>query len=243
MCCLMPTIRRASPEPHAGFDLGQTEPHVTVMQCISRGLSPGSHSSTIMKKTLLAVAALCAMTSGAVMAQQQDGKWQVRVRAVNLDAANKGAAADAGISVNDKVIPELDISYYFTPNFAAELILTYPQKHNVRSNGTKIGSLKHLPPTLLAQYHFTNFGAFKPYVGAGINYTRFSDAKLNDGSKIDMDKNSWGGALQVGFDYALDKNWSLNFDVKKVYIDTTINGVGKFKVDPLLVGVGVGYRF
>ena len=217
------------------------------MQWLSRGLSPDFDQTPTMKKTLLAVAALCAMTSGAAMAQQQDGKWQVRVRAVHLESDNGGAAGAAGVSINDKVIPELDISYYFTPNFAAELILTYPQKHNVRSNGTKIGSLKHLPPTLLAQYHFTNFGAFKPYVGAGINYTRFSDAKLNDGSKIDMDKNSWGGALQVGFDYALDKNWSLNFDIKKVYIDTDVSlgGVnkGKFKVDPLLVGVGVGYRF
>ena len=248
MCCSMPTIRRVSPEPHAGFDLGQTEPHVTVMQCISRGLSPGSHSSTIMKKTLLAVAALCAMTSGAAMAQQQDGKWQVRVRAVNLDAANKGSAADAlNLTVNDKVIPELDISYYFTPNFAAELILTYPQKHNVRAGATQIGTLKHLPPTLLAQYHFTNFGAFKPYVGAGINYTRFSSVKDTVGIDWDVKRNSWGGALQVGFDYALDKNWSLNFDIKKVYIDTDVSvggaNVGKFKVDPLLVGVGVGYRF
>ena len=218
------------------------------MQCISRGLSPGSHSSTIMKKTLLAVAALCAMTSGAAMAQQQDGKWQVRVRAVNLDAANKGSAADAlNLTVNDKVIPELDISYYFTPNFAAELILTYPQKHNVRAGATQIGTLKHLPPTLLAQYHFTNFGAFKPYVGAGINYTRFSSVKDTVGIDWDVKRNSWGGALQVGFDYALDKNWSLNFDIKKVYIDTDVSvggaNVGKFKVDPLLVGVGVGYRF
>ena len=205
-----------------------------------------------MKKTLLAVAALCAMTSGAAMAQQQDGKWQVRLRAVNIDAANKGSAADAlGLSINDKVIPEVDISYYFTPNFAAELILTYPQKHNVRSSvvGGKIGTLKHLPPTLLAQYHFTNFGAFKPYVGAGINYTRFSGVKDNGaaGAPWDVKRNSFGGALQVGFDYALDKNWSLNFDVKKVYIDTDVSvggaKVGKFKVDPLLIGVGVGYRF
>ena len=201
-----------------------------------------------MKKTLLAVAALCAMTSGAAMAQQQDGKWQVRVRAVNLDAANKGSAADAlNLTVNDKVIPELDISYYFTPNFAAELILTYPQKHNVRAGATQIGTLKHLPPTLLAQYHFTNFGAFKPYVGAGINYTRFSSVKDTVGIDWDVKRNSWGGALQVGFDYALDKNWSLNFDVKKVYIDTNVSvggtNMGKFKVDPLLVGVGVGYRF
>ncbi len=230
---------------HGAFDLRQTLCRVAVMQCISRGLSPDFYSSPIMKKTLLAVAALCALTSGAAMAQQQDGKWQVRVRAVHLDSANKDSTG-LDLSVNDKVIPELDISYYFTPNFAAELILTYPQKHNVRAGDVKIGSLKHLPPTLLAQYHFTNFGAFKPYVGAGINYTRFSNVDILGGA-ADVKRNSWGGALQVGFDYALDKNWSLNFDVKKVYIDTNVSAggvnVGKFKVDPLLVGVGVGYRF
>ena len=207
----------------------------------------------MMKKPLLAAAALCALTSGAAMAQNypQDGKWMVRARAVHLDSANGGAAGDKGVSVNDKWIPELDISYFFTPNLAAELILTYPQKHDVRLNGAKIGTLKHLPPTLLAQYHFTQLGAFKPYVGVGINYTRFSsvkfdpavDAALNPSVK----KNSFGPALQIGFDYALDKNWSINFDVKKVYIKTDVRSfgtkVGTFKVDPLLVGVGLGYRF
>ena len=195
-----------------------------------------------MKKTLLAVAALCALTSGAAMAQQQNGPWQVRVRAVNVDLASAGAN---GVSVKDKTIPELDISYYFTPNIAAELILTYPQKHDVRLNGAKVGSVKELPPTLLMQYHFTQFGALKPYLGAGINYTRFSGAKFNDGSKIDLKKNSWGGALQVGVDYALDKHWSLNLDVKKVYMDTSVHtlNLGKVKLDPVLVGVGVGYRF
>ena len=202
-----------------------------------------------MKKTLLAVAALCALTSGAAMAQQQDGKWQVRVRAVHIDLENKGSAGAAGVSASNKTIPELDISYYFTPNFAAELILTYPQKHDVKLNGNKIGSLKQLPPTLLAQYHFTNFGAFKPYVGAGINYTRFSSVNILDGA-ITVKKNSWGGAMQVGFDYALDKNWSLNFDVKKVYMDTKLQSSAvpaydgaKLKLNPWLIGVGVGYRF
>lgn len=199
----------------------------------------------MMKKTLLAAAALCALTSGAAMAQNypQDGKWMVRARAVHLDSANGGAAGDKGVSVNDKWIPELDISYFFTPNLAAELILTYPQKHDVRLGGTQIGSVKHLPPTLLAQYHFTGLGAFKPYVGAGVNYTRFSGVDIAGGA-LTVKKNSWGPALQLGFDYALDKHWSLNLDVKKVYIDTTVSGgVGRFKVDPVLVGLGVGYRF
>ena len=196
-----------------------------------------------MKKNLLALAVLCAMTSGAAYAQQQDGQWLVRARAVHLDSSNGGAAGAAGVSINDKWIPEVDVSYFFTPNLAAELILTYPQKHDVRLSGAKIGTVKHLPPTLLAQYHFTGMGAFKPYVGAGINYTRFSSAHIAGGA-LTVKKNSWGGALQVGFDYALDKNWSINVDVKKVYIDTTVSGgVGKFKVDPVLVGLGVGYRF
>ena len=201
----------------------------------------------MMKKTLLAAAALCALTSGAAMAQNypQDGKWMVRARAVHLDSANKDSTP-LDLSVNNKMIPELDISYFFTPNFAAELILTYPQKHDVRLNGGKIGSLKHLPPTLLGQYHFTGMGAFKPYVGAGINYTRFSSVNIAGGA-LTVKKNSWGPALQVGFDYALDKNWSINFDVKKVYIKTDVRSfgtkVGTFKVDPVLVGVGLGYRF
>ena len=202
-----------------------------------------------MKKTLLAVAALCALTSGAAMAQQQDGKWQVRVRAVNLDFSNGGPAGAAGINVKDKTIPELDISYYFTPNFAAELVLSYPQKLDVRAGSIKQGTLKALPPTLLAQYHFTNFGAFKPYVGAGINYTRFSSVKIAEGA-IDVKRSSWGGALQVGFDYALDKNWSINFDVKKVYMDTKLKTSAvpdldgaKLKLNPTFIGVGVGYRF
>ena len=202
----------------------------------------------MMKKTLLAIAALTVLSSGTAMAQhQQDGKWQVRLRAVHIDSANKDSTG-LGLSVNNKTIPEVDISYYFTPNIAAELILTYPQKHDVRSSalGGKIGTLKHLPPTLLAQYHFTNFGAFKPYVGAGINYTRFSSVDIADGA-ADVKRNSWGGALQLGFDYALDKNWSINFDVKKVYMKTDVrllgDNIGTFKVNPVLVGVGVGYRF
>ncbi|AOV05534.1 MULTISPECIES: OmpW family protein [Delftia] len=204
-----------------------------------------------MKRTLLAVAAVCALSSGAAFAQQAEGPWMVRVRAVHLDSVNKDSTG-LGLSINDKWMPELDVSYFFTPNIAAELVLTYPQKHDLRANGLgQIGSLKHLPPTLLAQYHFTNFGAFKPYVGAGVNFTRFSSVNFDPAVQAALNpsikKNSFGGALQIGFDYALDKNWSLNFDVKKVFIETDVRAggtkVGTFKVNPVLVGVGLGYRF
>ena len=198
-----------------------------------------------MKKNLLAVAVLCALTSGAAFAQQAESPWLVRVRAVHLDSANKDSTG-LGLSVNNKTIPEVDISYFFNKNVAAELILTVPQKHDLSSSvlGGRIGSLKHLPPSLLLQYHFDAPG-FKPYVGAGVNYTRFSNVNLPAG--VDIDRNSWGGALQVGVDIPLSKNLYLNFDVKKVYIKTDVFSggakAGTFKVDPVLVGVGLGWRF
>ena len=196
-----------------------------------------------MKKNLLAVAILCVCSSGAVWAQQAEGPWMVRARAVHLDSANKDSTG-LGLSINDKTMPEVDITYFFNKNIAAELILTVPQKHTLSAGGTQIGTLKHLPPSLLVQYHF-DAASFKPYVGAGLNYTRFSSVNLPAG--VDIDRNSFGAALQVGVDIPLAKNLYLNFDVTKVFIKTDVSAagaqVGTFKVDPVLVGVGLGWRF
>ncbi len=199
--------------------------------------------TTNIQRAALALAVAASLASPLAV-QAQEGPWLVRVRAVNLDSANKDSTG-LELSVNDKVIPEVDISYFFTPNIAAELILTYPQKHTLKAGNTEIGTLKHLPPTLTAQYHFTQFGAFKPYVGGGLNYTRFSSVELPAG--VDIDRNSYGLAVQAGFDYEVAKNVYLNVDVKKVQIRTDVSAggteLGTFKVDPLLIGVGVGYRF
>jgi outer membrane protein len=198
-----------------------------------------------MKKQLIVIAALAACGMGAVQAQQAEGPWMVRARAVHLDMANKDNTG-LGLTVDNKTIPEVDVSYFFTPNIAAELILTVPQKQTVSSNGTSIGTFKHLPPTLLLQYHFTGLTGYKPYVGAGINYTDISKVDLLGGAAT-LDSHSWGGALQAGVDIPLDKNWSINFDVKKVYIKTNVYAAGvnagTLKLDPMLVGVGLGYRF
>ncbi len=168
----------------------------------------------------------------------------VRVRAVNLASANTDSTG-LGLTVSDIVLPEVDFSYFFTPNIAVELILTVPQQHDVKSKGVKIGTITELPPTLLAQYHFPMNG-YKPYVGAGINYTKFTTSDIAGGS-VTPDAGSWGGALQAGVDIPLSGNMYFNFDVKKVWIATNINAggnsLGTLRVDPLLVGVGIGWRF
>jgi outer membrane protein len=198
-----------------------------------------------MKKRIIAAAVLGTLVAGAAMAQPaKEGPWMVRVRAVHLDSAN-GDTTPLSLSVNNKWIPEVDISYFFNKNMALELVLTVPQKHTLSSGSDAIGTLKHLPPTLMAQYHFDAAG-FKPYVGAGINYTRFSSVNIAGGA-VTLEKDSWGPALQVGVDIPLSGNMYFNIDVKKVLIRTDVfagaANVGTFKVDPVLVGMGLGWRF
>jgi outer membrane protein len=197
-----------------------------------------------MKKNWIAAAAVAALLAPVVHAQTDDtGNWIVRARVLYLDPANDD---DTGLdlSVNSKVFPEFDISYFFSPNLALELVLTYPQKHDVRAGGVNIGSLKHLPPTLSLQYHFTGM-SFRPYVGLGVNYTRFSDIELPTGVTIDRD--SFGVAAGGGFDVPLGSGWLFNADVKYVQIGTDVSAggtnLGRFGVDPWLFSLGIGKRF
>jgi outer membrane protein len=183
-----------------------------------------------------------------VPAQAQDsGDWIVRARALNLNSANKDSTG-LGLSVNNKTFPEVDITYFLTPNWAAELVLTYPQKHDIRSNGAVIGSLKHLPPTLSLQYHVDAGGC--PYVGAGVNLTLFSSVKFNPAVQAALNPSvggsSTGLSLNVGFDVPMGGGWLFNVDLKKVKLAADIksndNKVGELKVDLTFLSVGFGKR-
>ena len=174
----------------------------------------------------------------------------VRLRAVSLQPADKsdaapGIPADA-IHVSSKTIPEVDISCFLTPNLATELVLTVPQEHDVTLSGTKIGTFKELPPTLMAQWHFLPGQTVNPYVGLGVNVTLISDVRLANGA-LDLDKTSVGPAAQAGVDIQVAPQWFLNADVKYAQIRSDVKAGGvkvtTVKVDPMLYGVGVGYRF
>jgi outer membrane protein len=207
------------------------------------------------KKTIskLALGLLAALSFNAIA---QENPWMVRVRATNLNWDNGQSTAaiqpgGSGLDVNakDKTIPELDITYFFTKNIAAELVLTYPQRVDVRSYSTSLGTVTALPPTLLAQYHFTQFGPLKPYMGAGVNYTRFGSRNLGGANQYSVEKSSVGYAAQIGTDYMLTKNLGLNLDVKYLQIETDVivnssgASAGTLKLSPIATSVGVTYKF
>lgn len=205
------------------------------------------------KKILVAALAAAGLLSAAAV-QADDGSFMVRARAVGIswDNANKDGLQNAGVgevSAKDRWIPEVDFSYFFTKNLAAELVLTYPQEVDIHASALgKLGHVDALPPSLVLQYHFTDLGMFKPYVGLGLNYTIFTKKSFDTAlGTISVDRDSLGFVAQVGADFALNKNWSINVDVKYITMDTEVRlggtKLGTLDLNPITAGVGVGYRF
>ena len=127
----------------------------------------------------------------------------------------------SGFDVKDQWTGELDSTYFFTRNFAVEGSITWA-KQDVTFNGTGIGAVKMMPVTFTAQYHFTDLGVWKPYVGAGFNYTYFYKRDLGNNAGASVNRDSWGGALQAGVDYEMQRNWYFNLDVKYLWISNDV---------------------
>jgi outer membrane protein len=212
--------------------------------------------------TAVGVAALGVMSAvGPACAADTDGTWEVRLRGVHLNMHNSSdayaplAIPEDAIHVNNRWIPDLDLEHFITPHLSAELVLTYPQAQTVTveksalGGPTAIGTFKHLPPTLTAKWNFLPGSAFQPYIGAGVNLTLLSKVNLNVPTvgRLDLENHSIGPAAQAGFDYRVADHWFVNADFKWVMLRTDVRFQGtkisEARLDPLLLGFGVGYRF
>ena len=181
---------------------------------------------------------------------KEDGNWMVRVRAIDVVPQEDSTYSGGRIKADEAIVPEIDLSYFFTPNIAVELIAA-TSKHDIKlknTGSTSLGDAWLLPPTLTLQYHFTKFDdVIKPYVGAGVNYTMFYNESAGDMNTVQYN-NSFGPALQAGFDVPIRDNWYFNVDVKKIWIssDVKLNGGAvraSVDLDPFIFGTGIGYRF
>ena len=173
-------------------------------------------------------------------------KWQIRFRILSVIPSPSDDIDGVDVDISTTFTPEFDFIYFFNRNIAAELILA-TSKHDVEiENGADLGHVWLLPPTLNLQYHFYA-DDFKPYVGAGINYTIFYGVDGGDLDDIDYDS-AIGFSLQAGVDYNLNEKWFLNLDVKKLFLETDVTPKGasessKVGIDPLIVGFGLGMKF
>jgi outer membrane protein len=174
--------------------------------------------------------------------------------AVSLNGA---PIADSGVEVDNGVALGISFTYMLSPNLGVEVLAATPFKHDVEGSGSigglgKIAEVTHLPPTVSLQYHFSDFGQWRPYVGAGINYTTFFDEEGKGafaGADVSLD-DSWGWALQAGMDFDVDERWFVGASAYYIAIDTTAtirDGVDTYRVDvdidPWVLMVGGGLRF
>lgn len=212
--------------------------------------------------TLIAALAIASATTPAFSFEPGDIVFRAGLTQVAPDETSSNVfigATDAGVGVNVDSNTQLglNIAYFIHSDWAIELLAATPFDHDIGLNTVgALGSTKHLPPTLSANYHFMDASsAFQPYLGVGVNYTVFFDEDFTSANEnagfadLSLD-NSFGLSYQVGFDYMLYDNWLINASARFIDIDTqatfTNNGsAGRVDVDidPFVYSLTIGYKF
>lgn len=220
-----------------------------------------------MRNSILAASLLALAVASPAALAHKEGDIIVRAGAITVDPhedsgeINVGGVPQGGTkaTLDSDTQLGLNFAYMLTDHVGIELLAATPFSHDVGTKGLgglKLGSIKHLPPTLSAVYYPMESGSvFQPYVGLGLNYTWFFDTELTSSAEgrgfngLDLD-DSWGLAYQVGADYMLTDNLMLNAQVRYIDIDTTGTthlGAAKVEVDvdvdPFVYMVGLGYKF
>ena len=225
----------------------------------------GGRTMREIKRTIvgaLSAAAFAVSPAGPVAAGDYNGDFMARVGVTvvhpdsSADVFVAGALLPGGnAEVSTEVIPSLTLTYFLNKNIAAELFCCFARP-NVEGKGVisglDLGDTWIFPPAVTLQYHFDPIGAFKPYVGAGVQYIAFFGESVSPalGTRIQLD-DAFGFTLQAGVDIAIGGGWYLNADVKRTWLDTDadwgVTGLGRVTadvdVDPWLFTAAVGYRF
>ena len=182
-------------------------------------------------------------------AAYEKGDWLLRVGVGAVDPKSNNSEI---VSVDDGAALVFNGTYFLTPNIGFEILAATPFSHDITlvSDGSKAGETKHLPPTFSLQYHFMTDGTFRPYAGAGLNYTQFFDEETTGalaGTSLDLDE-SFGLALQLGADLDLSDRMFLNVDVRYIDIETTATVPEAdlsfdVKIDPMVYSLTLGWKF
>jgi outer membrane protein len=203
---------------------------------------------TFLRRSLLAAATLAVVVLSSAANAYEKGDWLLRVGVGNVDPKSSNgivASVDSGTAV------VFNGTYFFTPNVGFEILAATPFSHDIKlaSDGTKVGETKHLPPTFSLQYHFVPDGAFRPYVGAGLNYTLFFDEDTTgplSASSLSLD-DSVGLAAQLGADFDISEKMFLNFDLRWIDINTDAElddlPLEEVEIDPLVYSLTLGWKF
>lgn len=222
----------------------------------------------------IGIAAMAALMAGQVAAYEA-GDFILRAgyaavdpqeSSDDLSVSGVGTLSGTGVGVSSGAALGINGTYMFTSHWGVEVLLATPFTHDVTTkglgalgvaDGTRLGEVTQLPPTVSAQYYFLDpVSKVQPYIGLGINYTIFFDESVSGDAKsalgaenLNLD-DSIGLAGEIGIDWRLDDHWLLNASVWRVQIESDASvdtALGRAKttvsIDPWVYMVGVGYKF
>jgi outer membrane protein len=202
---------------------------------------------TMTTRIALTLAAALASAAAAPALAQSQGDILLGIGVGYVMPTDSYSGSGNNLRADDNARPTLTFEYLIADNIGLEVLAATPFEHDIQLQGTgDIGKTKHLPPTVSLQYHFTNTSSVTPFIGAGVNYTRFWDDRLNSGAPLKLD-DSWGFALHAGLDVAISEKAAIRTDVRYIDIETNASSgatqFGKVKIDPIVFGVSYVMKF
>ena len=208
-----------------------------------------------MKKTLIPIAIALAFGAAAPAFAQSKGDWTLGVGVHQVNPKSDNGTLAGGtlpLDIDSDVKPTITFEYFLRDNLGLEVLAALPFQHDIAVAGVgKVGSTKHLPPTVSLQYHFGQ-GKVKPFVGLGVNYTRFFSTKTEGpiaGAELEL-SDSWGLAGHVGIDFQVGAKGAIRVDYRRIDIDTKakLNGANlgtrnTVNIDPSVYGIAYVFAF
>jgi outer membrane protein len=213
-------------------------------------------------KTISSLLVAAALAGSAFAVQAQDNVFKIGATRYDTHAKTSGIEGvgvppGADVKVGDATTVIFVYERLFGPNLGAELVIGIPPTIKAKAAGSveflnatgTVLETENWSPTVLFNYHFFEPGAtWRPYVGAGINYTKFKNTKSSLAPNAELGS-SWGPAVQVGIEYAITKDISafaslaaLNVKSKVVASDgTVLTTTVDFR--PTTYSLGVAYKF
>ena len=165
-----------------------------------------------------------------------------------------GIPAGADATTGNANTAIVTYEYHFQPNWGLELALGIPPKIEARASGSvaflgKVLEARNYSPTVLLTYHFLDAAStIRPYMGIGLNYTRFGNIKTPYAWQVGL-TDSIGWAAHAGVDWRLNKNWGLYASFAASEVKTELTAVGatvlKTSLDfrPRVYSAGLSYRY
>jgi len=201
-------------------------------------------------RSVFRVLAVCLLFSSPVLVLAQEPHqaqldWSFRTRVLVTGSSHE--SEPTGFEVYSTFAIEAGLARGLSRALALELTVRTESREVDRAGdpAERLGSIELLPVNLVLQLRPFRSTSVQPYLTAGVNLTV---AWEKSGAVDSMDvAPSLGAAIGLGTDFALSDRVLFNVDLRWNSYTADLTTVGtsfaRLRLDPLTLGLGVGFRF